>query len=111
MTEQQENELICEKLLGWTRFAVYLGRHKSYGWRLPSGAERLDELDFATWGEVGEILDQFEERAPIERVDSVNALSASAEQMVKLSQLLRSGRFRPADVRTAALEWIKVIST
>lgn len=106
-----ENELICEKLLGWVR-APSCGEQE---WLV---VEDIDDVplqrttpSFATWAEAGLILDRFEELAPVERVDSISYSSCAEQQMVDLSKLLRVGKLRPADIRTAALVWVKLVKS
>lgn len=57
MTEQEENELICEKLLGWVRgpttSRVLLGQ----AWQRANDPAVLRTPQFTTWADVGLILD------------------------------------------------------
>lgn len=106
-TLSTENELICEKLLGWRRLC-----HNDVTWWEPPSTGKfqptmLAALSFETWDEAGMILDQFESRAPEERVDSVNYKSAAGEQMKKLGILLSRGQLRPLDIRAAGLDYVR----
>ena len=53
LTFEQENEKLCEQLLGWRREGV--------GWRLPSGEERVTPC-FTTWADAGLILQALRSR-------------------------------------------------
>jgi hypothetical protein len=53
MTEQAENELIAEKLLGWKSFKT----PASIWWVLPSGRKQFFTPTFETWAEAGLILE------------------------------------------------------
>jgi hypothetical protein len=107
LSTQAENELICEKLLGWHRPpAPPPGCYNTIDW-----SESRTTPAFTTWAEAGLIIDRFEELAPVERVDSVSYSSCAERQMVDLAKLLRVGRLRPADVRAAALEYIKAVKS
>jgi len=97
-----ENELICEKLLGWKRL-IYT---TCILWeRPPNGV--TETPSFTTWADAGLILDEFESRAPAERVDSVNYRSVAGEQMKKLGVLLSRGELRPLAIRAAALDYVR----
>ncbi len=106
LTTQQENELLCEKLLEWKRL-VYTT--KVMWEHPPTGVS--DTPCFITWADAGLILDQFEGLAPVERVDSISYSSCAEQQMVDLAKLLRVGRLRPADIRAAALKYIKAVKS
>ena len=104
-----QNELICDRLLGW-RKNTYQHPDSSIAF---TGWEDDDRStpSFTAWAEAGLIIDRFEELAPVERVDSVSYSSCAEQQMLNLSKLLRVGKLRPADVRAAALEYIKAVKT
>ena len=106
---QAENELICEKLLSWRKIPPIdpIPGIEFVGWRHDRSGCIVNTPSFTTWADAGLILDQFEGRAPIERVDSERYRSAAEQQMVKLSLLLRAGKLRPADIRAAALSYIR----
>jgi hypothetical protein len=101
MSEQDENELICEKLLGWRRNVA--------GWWCRPGEQiNLEHTPaFATWADAGLILDALESRAPTERIDSPTCHSEAARRMYDLGRILMNGKLRPADVRAAALEYLR----
>ena len=112
LSTQAENELICEKLLGWKPrkcFSPYDGRFMGYDFL--DGRRETTAPSFTTWADAGLILDQFEGLAPVERVDSISYSSCAEQQMVDLAKLLRVGRLRPADIRAAALKYIKAVKS
>jgi hypothetical protein len=60
LSTQAENEIICEKLLGWKRVSSTATR--SAYWREPSGGERLNTPTFTSWAEAGLILEALRAR-------------------------------------------------
>lgn len=58
MTPQQENELICERLLGWTHDKV------AQGWIIPGAAvwERVSTPHFDQWDTVGMIIEALDKK-------------------------------------------------
>lgn len=105
-----QNELICEKLLGWVKRPSDIPGISFSGWCVPNGPDESTP-SFTTWADAGLIIDRFEELAPVERVDSLFYSSCAEQQLVDLAKLLRVGRLRPADVRAAALEYIKAVKS
>jgi hypothetical protein len=97
-----ENEAICETLLGWKRSSIV-------GHWFPSQehAGTVRTPSFTTWADAGLILDAFEGRAPVERVDSANYKSSAGEQLKKLGIVLSRGEMRPTHIRAAALAYIR----
>lgn len=85
---QAENELICEKLLGWT------GSIRN-GWRLPSGEAAIPEFatpTFTTWAEAGLILE---------------ALQDVGARKLELSIQIGRGELTPQSIRSAALSYLR----
>jgi hypothetical protein len=99
----EENELICERLLGWKKNPSNIPGIGFSGWESDDRSTPF----FTTWAEAGLILDAFESRAPEERVDSANYKSAAGEQMKKLGILLSRGELRPLDIRAAGLKHVR----
>jgi len=57
-----ENELICEKLLGWRKCSTFGAQ--CAGWTRPDSAAHSDNTpDFTTWAEAGLILDALSSRS------------------------------------------------
>ena len=94
MSTRQENELICEKLLGWARAENLHDARGRASWSQPTGPAiyTVTTPGFATWAEAGLILE---------------ALQANQERsfpvLRSLSKILKGGLLEPADVRAAAL--------
>jgi hypothetical protein len=96
MTEQEENELICEKLLGWKR--------ADGGWIKPDGFmyAGCGTPTFTTWAEAGLILDALRARETTFGVYwdgdfctcDILGMGSNAETL-------------PLAVRAAALEYIR----
>lgn len=61
MTEQEENELICSKLLGWKRVGYM--PDKSFSWLVAPELIQRDTPSFTTWAETGLILDALSKKA------------------------------------------------
>lgn len=95
MSEQEENELICEKLLGWTRAEQIRGRTH---WN-QSGKYALFTLPapaFTDWASAGLILDAFAAQWPISKA-ALRGLGGS----------MCLGGITPAEIRESALEYVR----
>jgi len=109
MTSQEENELICEKLLGWklggrNRFGTKMWLDNPYG---DDGAQwnTVVTPSFDTWAEAGLILDALSAagiRAGLENLPSDHW----AFRIFK-GAVFQFGTTGPLAIRTAALEYIK----
>lgn len=103
MTEQQENELICEKLLGWK-----LAGRGSFGAKMwldnPHGDDgaqwhTVPTPSFDTWADAGLILDEIQKR-------SYDAQGA-ADVLLALGDLVIGGLLTPAAIRASVLEYVR----
>lgn len=95
----QENDLICERLLGWKRICDQPDGWEASGdwfWRAPSGTECSDTPRFTSWSDAGLIL------AALQCVGS-DAVPWRRLLGIRLTQgLLDTGY-----IRVAALEYIR----
>lgn len=66
MTEQEENELICSKLLGWKRVGYM--PDKSFSWLVAPELIQRDTPSFTIWAEAGLILDALTKVDPTNRI-------------------------------------------
>lgn len=90
-----ENELICEKLLGWIRcLPGSKGARHGCTW---SAYE--DTPSFTTWADAGLILDELQRR-------SYDARGA-ADVLVELGDKLIGALLTPAAIRDAALKYTR----
>lgn len=86
-----QNEIICEKLLGWVKRPSDIPGISFSGWCVPNGPDESTP-SFTTWADAGLILEALQ--ANHERSFSV---------LRSLSKILKGGLLEPADVRAAAL--------
>ena len=99
MTEQADNELICEKLLGWVRWKEP-GQKMQWkniidggrGWTIE------DTPTFETWAEAGMILEALQ-RSP----SSYQAMVACE----RLGERLSDSILDPTEIRAAALAYLR----
>jgi hypothetical protein len=96
-----ENELICEKLLGWIRHDY--GKD-SPAWEVPSKTGEYQPTifytpSFTTWAEAGLILEALQRRGP-------DAVPYRRLIGIRLTQ----GLLGPVDIRAAALEYIRSLT-
>ena len=97
MSTQAENELICEKLLGWKpeRRTVAGLVHVAWWDRGPGRSDTETTPSFSTWAEAGLILEALQARH-----------ERSFSLLTSLSTILKGGQLDPEDVRAAALVFI-----
>lgn len=94
-----ENELICEKLLGWKRTV----RGKLSGCQFwNTEPSQIRTLAFTTWEEAGLILEALQAK-----LAGGNFNTAAWDQLRKMGHLLSLGKLAPADIRVAAVAFIK----
>lgn len=94
MSPQKENELICEKLLGWKR------GHFTNEWS--SSAKGLclaTTPTFTDWASAGLIL------------EALAARPDTALSLIKLSLRMRDAQLSPLAIRAAALAYLNGLST
>lgn len=92
-----ENESICSKLLGWERRAnVGTADGRAIWWHHPATTVGTPTPSFTTWAEAGLILDALQ-------ANHMRSLSL----LISLSKILKGGLLEPADVRAAALAYIR----
>lgn len=116
MTEQRtpeefvtENELICEKLLGWRKRTAGFATPgiEFYGWRLPNGLEQPTP-SFTTWAEAGLILEALS-AAGLKTVVGDKSVSGSWWCTADaICQLRNTG---PLAIRAAALAYIQAVKS
>lgn len=100
MSEQSDNELICEKLLGWTRDPE---------WQLPAWKDGKEDRgptpSFATWAEAGLILDALDVAEPevILRKFRVNDVNWTARTRTSEG----FGSAGPLAIRALALDYLR----
>lgn len=103
MSEQEENELICEKLLGWKR-------HEHNGgvwWELPAptgeyASSQFRALKFTTWADAGLILDALSHRC-VDVGNLTDCWYCDIDGMLPTPNAPTG----PLAVRAAALKWIR----
>lgn len=99
LSTQAENELICEKLLGWIRHNY--PANDSPAWEVPSKAGEFQPTvfvtpSFTTWAEAGLILEALAAQWPKSK-DMFRGLGGS----------MCLGGITPSEIRDAALEYIR----
>lgn len=105
MNEQTENELICEKLLGWKRWAgrgqVWKGLWSTKNFQI----QTTDTPTFTTWAEAGLILDALDAIEPevILRKFRVNDVNWTA----RTCKSEGFGNTGPLAIRAMALEYLR----
>lgn len=105
MSTQQENELICAKLLGW-ELRPRFGNNPRELYR-PDGSLANEPLTFTTWAETGLILDALAARELVPGLehDGLEWICALRDSMVT------GANTGPLAVRAAALEYIKAVKS
>lgn len=98
MTEQQENELLCEKLLGWKR-AVRGALSGCQFW--DTEPTQLRTPDFRTGDGMLLLLEALQAEYKRTLAGPIHTVIAS------LGRLLANGELTPAAVRAAALEYAR----
>lgn len=111
MNTQEENELICEKLLGWRR----LTHNGVTWWEVPSTAGEFQPCvlvtpSFTTWAEAGLILDALQvagQEPDLWNVDAYWYVQASTvgQPYEDIPHALTA----PLAIRAAALAYIKAV--
>ena len=94
MTEQEQNEAICERLLGWKRHDG-VHAYPAQAWVTGDGQGAYTPT-FTTWEGAGLIIDAFKANWP-----------ASREQLKTLGGALILGYLSEEEVRAAALEDVR----
>jgi hypothetical protein len=94
LSTQQENELICEKLLGLKK---HCDRPDCHDWRTADGNRYWNNPSFTTWADAGLILDALNNVVGWE----------PARARSNLGWLLKTGELTPFAVRAEALEYIR----
>jgi len=97
MTEQEENDLICEKLLGWTREPGNRYTSNMPYWR---ENDSVRTPSFTTWADAGLILDAFERIHLSDYPDSTKRSILFERDMTKHASM-------PLAIRATALEYIR----
>lgn len=102
MTTKDENELICEKLLGWVRECRESepGWIEELFWRLSDGTRESETPTFTTWAEAGLILEA------LQRLVNSPHWQAGEALLGKLGGVLINGQFTPTAIRAAALVYL-----
>ncbi len=95
MTEQQENERICELLLGWTESDIWAAKD---GFELPT---------FTTWQEAGLILEAFQSRGEAPKLLYSRSRACWCCEWEMLSTTWFTGQTGPQAVRAAALAYLQ----
>lgn len=95
LSTQAENELICEKLLGWTSDSYIEGR--KWPWLDRHGNRRVVTPTFTDWASAGLILDVLQGLGTAASYHALKALDAA----------FYNCRLTPAAIRTVALEYIR----
>jgi hypothetical protein len=104
--ELSQNELICEKLLGWKRRSEGSSLLDNY-WRRPTGADQLNTPTFTTWAEAGLILDGLVNRGSFPKIQ-VTVFQEIPWVVEMVAQDIRHvGESGPLAIRGAALEYIR----
>lgn len=105
MTTQEENELICENLLGWKR----LTHNDVTWWEVPSVAGEFQPSAFAapsftTWADAGLILEAFEIKREL-----IDIALEENDWLVEVGIDGHAGRDTngPKAIRAAALAYIR----
>lgn len=91
---EQENERICDRLLGWTRAETIQGRAQWYH-HGKYGTFTLPTPSFTDWATVGLIL------------DAMQACMHRPDLLAELADKLAEGNLTPVEIRTAALECLR----
>lgn len=100
MTEQEENELIVEKLLKWERI-------DSVTWRNPDGSFNGEPLPaFTTWADAGLILDALERAGEYFEVRRDEGRWECLEALF-VNWAAKHPTSGPLAIRAAALEYIR----
>lgn len=105
LSTQAENELICEKLLGWKRYVPDAYEGQDRRWKrtitLPgiTGDVKEHTPSFTTWAEAGLILEALQKLSYDKR--------SAADVLVLLGDRLIGALLTPADIRAAALDYLK----
>ena len=100
MTDQAENELIAEKLLGWRKLAAATSEHPAV-WHeqltAHTGRGGMETPTFATWAEAGLILDLL-----------MTHIGPGLPQLrTKLASMLEHRQLTPLAIRSAALAYLR----
>jgi hypothetical protein len=108
LSTQAENELICEKLLG---FKKHCDRPECRDWYLPGGGRYWNNPSFTTWADAGLILEAFERRHAdydIERTETDTGYASTFRVFTdRTSQkTLRAGAV-PLAIRAAAIKYVR----
>lgn len=108
MTEKEENELICEKLLCFTK---HCGHPDCNDWLTPDGLRYWNNPDFTTWAQAGLLLDALAKAGQRPDVGYWNdeGWTSFTEHncMTESTCLAPTG---PLAVRLAALEYVRSLS-
>jgi hypothetical protein len=91
-----QNEIICEKLLGWVKRPSDIPGISFSGWCVPNGPDESTP-SFGTWAEAGLILDALQSMAGWE----------SARACSQFGWLLKTRELTPLAIRAEALEYIR----
>lgn len=107
MTTQEENELICEKLLGWVRHTY--PANESPAWEVPSKAGEFQPTvfvtpGFETWADAGLILDALRSKGVI---TSIQFTSAGYCAIGRWCSPCPATENIPSAIRAAALEYTR----
>lgn len=111
MTEQEENELICEKLLGWTRITdprVSLASDQPR-WHTPEVAYAVPTPAFTTWNSVGLILEALAARGVYLHIEGYPSYWSVRLENTRGRQVEEEAKTGPLALRSAALAYLKVI--
>jgi hypothetical protein len=94
MTTEEENELICSRLLGWAReecYSQYTGLSMGFVWK-------RGEHDYPGW----QTFDDWSSAGLL--LDAMQALMQRPDLLAELADKLAEGNLTPAEIRAAALE-------
>lgn len=117
MSDQEENELICERLLGWVRSEVpgTFGATMWYPTPYGSDGEQWRAVvtpTFTTWAEAGLILDALAKAGRFPSLGETRSSRWAGTYLndprdLERSQNLSYGATGPLAIRAAALEYIR----
>jgi hypothetical protein len=108
-----ESELICEKLLGWSKRTPGFATPgiEFYGWRLPDGSERPTP-SFTTWADAGLILEALKMRLPGLTLEFRGYANGDCEIVNPGTELMYGyAKTWPLAIRAAALDYIKAMKS
>lgn len=107
----KENEMICEKLLGWVKRPSDIPGISFSGWCAPNGPDESTP-SFTTWAEAGLILEALDQEGIAWALENSPdpdygfVIDSHARPIIKQWR-----REAPEAIRAAALEYIKAVKS